>query len=90
MLIINIVKRLFYILDKQGEKMYTYTEFASNKIRRTKGKFCGWTEPMGILNVRYAIFRNRCSEILVPIYCLTKETKERISNDGHPLDKQPE
>lgn len=33
---------------------------------------------MGIANVPYAIFRNRATELLIPVYDLTKETKDRI------------
>ena len=48
------------------------------RIRFTRGKFCGWTPPMGLVNVPYAIFRNRASEVLVPIYDLTPETRAAI------------
>ncbi|MDO8357297.1 MAG: hypothetical protein Q7U76_12980 [Nitrospirota bacterium] len=48
-------------------------------VRFTRGEFAGWTPPMGIVNARYAIFRNKATELLIPVYDLTKETKERIN-----------
>ena len=64
--------------------MYTYRDIVdTNKIRRTRGKFVGWTEPTGLLQAPYAIFQNRCSDVLVPKYLLTPETVERI---GQPDD----
>jgi len=55
--------------------MYTYKDFVTGKPKRTRGRFAGWTQPTGLLQVRYAIFRNRYSDILVPEYCLTPETR---------------
>lgn len=58
---------------------YTYRDINNKqRIRRTRGQFAGWTEPTGLLNVRYAIFRNRCGDVLVPRYLLTEETKRAI------------
>ena len=48
------------------------------KVRFTRGEFAGWTPRMGIANVRYAIFRNKVTELLIPVYDLTKETKEAV------------
>lgn len=48
------------------------------KVRFTRGTFAGWTPPMGLVKVPYAIFRNKATEILIPVYDLTKETKARI------------
>lgn len=47
-------------------------------IRFTRGTFAGWTAPMGLANVPYAMFRNRSSELFIPIYDLTPETKAKI------------
>ena len=58
--------------------MYTYKDFETGKLRRTRGKFAGWTRQTGALNARYARFRNRYSEVLVPDYCLTPETRRAI------------
>ena len=58
--------------------MYTYKDFATGEIKRTNGRFGGWTEPTGLLNVRYAIFRRPRSSIFVPAYLLTPETLEAI------------
>lgn len=58
--------------------MYTYTEVIGGKIRCTRGKFIEWTEKMGTLDVRYAIFRNPTKDILIPEYLLTPETIDRI------------
>jgi len=57
---------------------YTYMDFMTKKIKRTRGRFDGWTEPTGLLNVRYAIFRRPRSSIFVPAYLLTKETRAAI------------
>ena len=59
--------------------MYTYKDFLTGKIKRTRGKFSNWSPPTGPLNVRYAIFANRKGVVCVPKYLLTEETKERIS-----------
>lgn len=48
------------------------------RVRFTRGTFAGWTPRMGPVNVRYAIFRNKATELLIPVYDLTKETKDRI------------
>ena len=65
--------------------MFTYQDFITKKIRRTKGKFAGWTEQTGLLKVHYAIFRNPRGDVLVPEYLLTKETRERIKE----IENQP-
>lgn len=58
--------------------MYTYKHFENpKKIRRTHGKFNGWTQPTGLLNVPYATFRNWRSHVRVPRYLLTAETNGR-------------
>ena len=58
--------------------MYTYTEVIGDKIMHIHGKFIGWTEKVGAIDVRYAIFRNRVNDILIPEYLLPPETVERI------------
>jgi hypothetical protein len=55
--------------------MFTYKDFITKKIRKTRGTFQGWTKPTGLLHVRYAIFRNPSGDVLVPVYLLTAETK---------------
>lgn len=61
--------------------MYSFRDFASGRTKRTRGKFVGWTRG-GPLNARYAIFQNRASDVLVPEYCLTAETRKRIAEHG--------
>jgi len=39
--------------------MYSYKDFESGKIKRTKGKFNNWSSRAGPLNARYAIFANK-------------------------------
>lgn len=58
--------------------MYTYKDIATGRIKRTKGSFVHWTERMGPLGVKYAVFRNPKGAILVPIYALTPETREQL------------
>lgn len=62
--------------------MYTYKDFETGEIRRTRGKFDHWSEPTGPLNARYAIFRNPRGIVAVPHYCLTSETERAIP--AHP------
>lgn len=59
--------------------MFTYRDFITGKLCKTRGRFSGWTEPIGPLKARYAIFSNPKGEVLVPEYLLTKETKQAIS-----------
>jgi hypothetical protein len=68
------------VRDKSVHKRYTYKDIAAEngRIRFTRGRFAGFTEPTGLLNVRYAIFQNPRSSVLVPEYTLTRETKEAI------------
>lgn len=48
-------------------------------VRRTRGEYVGTTEPCGPHGFRYAVFRNRASEVRVPVQDLTPETKEKIA-----------
>jgi len=50
----------------------------TKRIRWTRGTFSGWTPPTGLVNVPYAVFRNRASEVLIPLYDLTPETLAAI------------
>lgn len=58
---------------------YTYRDIITKKIRYTTGKFIGWTEPTGLLSVKYAVFRRQKTDLIVPEYLLTPETKELIN-----------
>lgn len=49
------------------------------RVRYTLGKFVRITGPMGCFGFRYALFRNRASEVLIPVHDLTDETREAIS-----------
>ncbi len=60
---------------------YTYNILDRDRemrLRWTAGKFCGWTPKQGLLNIRYAIFRRKSDDVLVPEYALTKESKAVI------------
>lgn len=57
---------------------YTYKDFITGKIKFTRARFAGWTNPTGLLNVRYAIFKRKWKDLLVPEYLLTKETMELL------------
>jgi hypothetical protein len=54
---------------------YTYRDFETKKPRWTRGQFREWTEPTGLLNVRYAVIDRERSELFIPEYCLTPETR---------------
>jgi hypothetical protein len=56
------------------------------RIRFTRGRFVGWTEPTGLANVRYAMFENRASRLYIPVYDLTPETKAAIGESPSQLD----
>ena len=58
---------------------YTYKDFVTGKIRKTRGKFKGFTKPLGLLQVPFAKFELSGSINLIPRYLLTKETKERLN-----------
>ncbi len=58
--------------------MTSYREFATGKIRQTRGHFEGWSERTGPLQVRYAIFRNPRGCVCVPEYCLDAETRRTL------------
>jgi hypothetical protein len=49
------------------------------RIAYTRGQFVEITEPIGAFGFRYAVFRNRRSEVLVPVHDLTEETRRAIS-----------
>ena len=57
---------------------HTYKDFVTGKIRFTRGRFEGWTPGTGIIGAKYAIFRTKATEIFVPEYLLTKETRTAI------------
>ena len=54
---------------------HTFRDFVTGKIRFTRGRFEGWTPGTGIIGAKYAIFRTKATEVLIPEYLLTKETK---------------
>jgi hypothetical protein len=72
------------VRGKTEHMRYTYKDIAAEngRIRFTRGRFAGFTEPTGLLNVRYAIFQNSRSSVLMPGYVLTRETKEAIRKLG--------
>jgi hypothetical protein len=58
--------------------MYTYKDFITGNIKKTRGEFSRWSEPTGPLSTRYAIFENPKGVVAVPEYLLTKETREKL------------
>lgn len=64
---------------------YTYKDFSTGKVHKTSGKFEGWTDETGPLNVRYAIFHRPKSSLFIPEYCLTKETKQKLDQSSTAL-----
>ena len=60
------------------EKMHSYRDFVTREIRHTRGKFVGWVRG-GPLGAWGAVFANRCSDTFIPGYCLTRDTRERIT-----------
>lgn len=58
---------------------YWYKDFGTRKMRFTYGKFGGWTDQTGPMNVRYAIFVRKASTIYVPEYLLPFKTRDLIA-----------
>jgi len=58
----------------------TYKDFKTGKVHWTSGIFSGWTKPTGLLGAAYAIFQRPHSQLLIPEYLLTRETREKINN----------
>lgn len=48
-------------------------------IRYTRGRYVCTTDPCGPFGFRYAVFRNKSSEVWVPVHDLTDETKVAIA-----------
>lgn len=67
---------------------HTYKDFETGRKRRTRGKFVGWQRG-GPLNVRYAVFQNRRSAVLVPEYCLTSETRKALASGAYDQEAPP-
>lgn len=59
---------------------YTYRDMATGKIKRTRGKFAGWTDPTWPFVSTCAIFQNRCSVLYVPECDLTPETRAALAD----------
>ena len=55
--------------------MIRYKDFVTGKPKFTRGTFRKWTDPQGPLGVRYAIITLPRSELLIPAYCLTAESR---------------
>jgi hypothetical protein len=47
--------------------------------RFTRGRYIETTEPTGCFGFRYAIFHNRASDVWIPTFDLTDETREAIA-----------
>lgn len=60
---------------------YTYKDIATGGIKWTRGRFVKWTQPTGLLNARYAVFQLPKSVVLVPEYCLTKDTRNQLPKE---------
>ncbi len=59
---------------------YFYRDSVSGKVRYTRGRFMGWTEPSGLLRVRYARFDTAHTQVFVPVYALLAETRAKLPN----------
>ena len=57
---------------------YYYTDIVTRQVRWTRGTFVGWTEETGLLKARYAIFRRKRGDLLIPHYCLWPATRAMI------------
>lgn len=55
---------------------YTYRDFVTGRPRWTRAPFVGWFKDG--LGIWRAVFARRHEDLLIPEYCLTKETKAAI------------
>ncbi len=72
-----------WVAQEETRRGYTYKVWdgSGDRIKRTRGEFAGWTEPTGLLNTKYAIFKNPKTTLFVPSYLLTPETRVRIKEE---------
>jgi hypothetical protein len=58
-------------------RKYWYKDFQHpGKLRWTRARFIGWTQPIGVLHVPHAVFQRPSGEhLLIPDYLLTDETR---------------
>jgi hypothetical protein len=54
-----------------------YRDFATGKLKFTRGRFTNWTRG-GPLNAWYAVFQRQSSTLLIPEYCLTAATRRSL------------
>ena len=65
----------------QEQEKYYYTDFETGKVHSTRAQFAGWIPSTRPLNVPYAIFIRKSDELVIPHYCLTSETCQRLETD---------
>ena len=70
-----------YTYNSVDQRVFPY----KNTVRFTRGTFAGWTPRMELANVPHAIFRNKITELLIPVSDLTKEN--RLHRQLQPLPK---
>lgn len=58
-------------------------------MKRTRGEYSHTTGPIGCFGFCYAIFRNKSSEVLVPVHDLTPATARAIFDLQHPEQEAP-
>lgn len=65
---------------------YAYRDIATGKVKRTRGRFVGFTDPTGPFLTCYAIFQNERSTLYVPQRDLTAETRADLAELRARLD----
>ncbi len=78
---VEVTRRYSLQLDSPEHvkrEKFTYKDFITSKLKWTRGKFGGWTNPTGLINGKYAIFHRPSTDLFVPVYLLTPETERRL------------
>ena len=70
-----------------ARSFYTYKDFVTGKLKRTYGRFVKW-HIGGIAGV-YAVFSLPASNLFIPAYCLTPETKKAIGVEPNTFYNLP-
>lgn len=62
--------------EQTKKQKYYYSEFAdATKKHWTCAPFGGWTDPMGPLTCRYAVFLRMSDTLYIPEYTVERETR---------------
>ena len=58
--------------------MIRYKDMDTGKVHFTRGRFVEWTEPMGPLWAPYAHVKSGKTDLYIPPWCLTPESRAAL------------